>query len=67
MTFLQTDLEQPHAGIDDPGPVSRVPPAAGEVPGGGVVVEFAGARGGVAPLTWGQASIWRLTTWRAAG
>ncbi|WP_329430124.1 condensation domain-containing protein [Streptosporangium sp. NBC_01495] len=29
-----------------------------------VVVEFAGARGGEAPLTWGQSSIWRLTTWR---
>ncbi|MFC7640810.1 hypothetical protein ACFQX6_07250 [Streptosporangium lutulentum] len=31
------------------------------------VVEFAGARGGVAPLSWGQASIWRLTTWRPDG
>ncbi|WP_329430205.1 condensation domain-containing protein [Streptosporangium sp. NBC_01495] len=32
-----------------------------------VVVEFAGARGGEAPLTWGQSSIWRLTTWRPEG
>ncbi|MEU8384322.1 condensation domain-containing protein [Streptosporangium sp. NPDC048865] len=37
-----------------------------DLPRRAVVVEFAGARGGVAPLSWGQASIWRLTTWRGA-
>ncbi|MFI7044780.1 condensation domain-containing protein [Streptosporangium sandarakinum] len=28
-----------------------------------VTVEFAGARGGEAPLTWGQQAFWRLTRW----
>ncbi|MEV0421375.1 condensation domain-containing protein [Streptosporangium canum] len=27
------------------------------------MVEFTGARGGEAPLTWGQQAIWRLTRW----
>ena len=26
-------------------------------------VEFTGARGGEAPLTWGQQAFWRLTRW----
>ncbi|MFF3442735.1 condensation domain-containing protein [Streptosporangium sp. NPDC002721] len=74
----RSDLELPGAdadadidagagtGIDGPAPVSRVPDhrAVDDLPRRTVVVEFAGARGGVAPLTWGQASIWRLTTWR---
>ncbi|GAA4203401.1 hypothetical protein GCM10022252_61020 [Streptosporangium oxazolinicum] len=61
--FPRTDRETFHAEIDDPAPVSRVRPPA-EVSRRTVVVEFAGARGGEAPLTWGQSSIWRLTTWR---
>ncbi|WP_440087013.1 condensation domain-containing protein [Streptosporangium sp. LJ11] len=70
MISPRSDLELARAGIDDPAPAARVRPPDGpgvvvaELPRRAVVVEFAGARGGVAPLTWGQASIWRLTTWR---
>ncbi|MFB9678913.1 condensation domain-containing protein [Streptosporangium vulgare] len=69
---LRPDLELPDAGIGDPPPVSRVRPvdpgvAVDDPPRRAVVVEFDGARGGVAPLTWGQTSIWRLTTWRGEG
>ncbi|MEU4540149.1 condensation domain-containing protein [Streptosporangium sp. NPDC023825] len=71
MISPRPDLEPALAGIDDPAPAARVRPPAG--PGVAVadlprraVVEFAGTRGGVAPLSWGQASIWRLTTWRGA-
>ncbi|WP_162641427.1 condensation domain-containing protein [Streptosporangium sp. 'caverna'] len=68
-TFLRTDPERFRAETDDPAPASRVPPPPepGATADGTAVVEFTGARGGVAPLTWGQSSIWRLTTWRADG
>ncbi|GIH93332.1 condensation domain-containing protein [Planobispora siamensis] len=40
---------------------------AGTTPERAVTLEFAGARGGEAPLSWGQRAFWRLITWLDEG